>query len=98
MCPSPTVGQSRTISISTAAVKCFSLNNFSFDFLSSEYNLIVMASTILAPDVEANAGNKELEDNTIIVVLGTSRDLAQKKTLRFSSFKFLSRASIHVFA
>ncbi|KAF2457337.1 glucose-6-phosphate dehydrogenase [Lineolata rhizophorae] len=39
-----------------------------------------MADTMISPEVEANAGNIELMDNTVIVVLGASGDLAQKKT------------------
>jgi glucose-6-phosphate 1-dehydrogenase len=42
-----------------------------------------MADTIVTPDVEANAGNVELKENTIIVVLGASGDLAKKKTVSF---------------
>jgi len=41
-----------------------------------------MADTILKPDVDANAGNIELKENTVIVVLGASGDLAKKKTVR----------------
>jgi glucose-6-phosphate 1-dehydrogenase len=51
-----------------------------------------MADTIVTPDVEANAGNIELKDNTIIVVLGASGDLAKKKTVRFPAPSTLSRA------
>jgi hypothetical protein len=52
-----------------------------------------MASTILAPDVEANAGNVELKENTVIVVLGASGDLAKKKTVSFVHSTALSKAS-----
>ena len=50
-----------------------------------------MADTIVAPDVEANAGNVELKENTVIVVLGASGDLAKKKTVSFESQKNLYR-------
>jgi glucose-6-phosphate 1-dehydrogenase len=40
-----------------------------------------MADTVIQPKhEEVNAGNMELKDNTIIVVLGASGDLAKKKT------------------
>ncbi|KAL1590537.1 Glucose-6-phosphate 1-dehydrogenase [Cladosporium halotolerans] len=40
-----------------------------------------MADTVIHPDVETeNAGTKELKDNTTIIVLGASGDLAKKKT------------------
>jgi glucose-6-phosphate 1-dehydrogenase len=39
-----------------------------------------MADTLIQPEVEANAGTIELKDNTVIVVLGASGDLAKKKT------------------
>jgi glucose-6-phosphate 1-dehydrogenase len=40
-----------------------------------------MADTVIQPQhEEVTAGNKELKDNTIIVVLGASGDLAKKKT------------------
>ena len=39
-----------------------------------------MADTLIQPDREGTAGSMELRDNTIIVVLGASGDLAKKKT------------------
>ncbi|MCJ1445293.1 MAG: Glucose-6-phosphate 1-dehydrogenase [Stictis urceolatum] len=39
-----------------------------------------MANTVITPDEPQNAGNIELKDNTVIVVLGASGDLAKKKT------------------
>jgi hypothetical protein len=56
-----------------------------------------MADTIVPPDVEANAGNVELKENTVIVVLGASGDLAKKKTVSFPSSITLSKASSNKF-
>merc|ERR1712072_1556745 len=39
-----------------------------------------MADTVITPEVEQNAGTMELKENTVIVVLGASGDLAKKKT------------------
>ncbi|KAG9874103.1 hypothetical protein KCU98_g23284, partial [Aureobasidium melanogenum] len=39
-----------------------------------------MADTVITPEVESNAGTMELKENTVIVVLGASGDLAKKKT------------------
>lgn len=39
-----------------------------------------MADTVIRPEEPANAGTMELKDNTVIVVLGASGDLAKKKT------------------
>ncbi|KAI9850868.1 MAG: Glucose-6-phosphate 1-dehydrogenase [Thelocarpon superellum] len=39
-----------------------------------------MAETVIHPEEPANAGTIELKDNTVIVVLGASGDLAKKKT------------------
>lgn len=52
-----------------------------------------MADTVIKPDVDANAGNVELKENTIIVVLGASGDLAKKKTVSFEYPTSVSRAS-----
>ncbi|KAK0930436.1 Glucose-6-phosphate 1-dehydrogenase, partial [Friedmanniomyces endolithicus] len=39
-----------------------------------------MPDTIIHPDVEQNAGTMELKEDTVVVVLGASGDLAKKKT------------------
>ncbi|MCJ1316574.1 Glucose-6-phosphate 1-dehydrogenase [Xylographa vitiligo] len=39
-----------------------------------------MADTVIKPSEPANAGTIELKDNTVIIVLGASGDLAKKKT------------------
>merc|ERR1711939_335181 len=41
---------------------------------------IIMADTVLRPEEPENAGSVELKENTVIVVLGASGDLAKKKT------------------
>ncbi|ATZ46354.1 Bczwf1 [Botrytis cinerea B05.10] len=39
-----------------------------------------MADTVIKPEESGNAGSLELKDNTVIIVLGASGDLAKKKT------------------
>merc|ERR1712093_758506 len=39
-----------------------------------------MADTMIKPEEQHNAGSIELKDNTVVIVLGASGDLAKKKT------------------
>jgi glucose-6-phosphate 1-dehydrogenase len=39
-----------------------------------------MADTMIKPEEAENAGSIELKENTVIIVLGASGDLAKKKT------------------